>query len=299
MKENKGDSFMRHRLNDHTAKKLGLKINKSKRYRLNKQQYKILKGLDTYGIRRLFYDIETSPMKVFSWRIGSKINLSHQNIIEPWKIICISYKWEGQEKVHSIKWDKDQCDKTLVEKFVKILNQADEICAHNGDRFDIKKIRTRAILHNVPMKPKYRSIDTLKKAKSHFSFNSNSLNSLAMDLGLGEKLKHTGFDMWVDVLNKDKDALKLMIEYCNKDVVLLEDVFFALQNYITHNTNVSTHNDGLKCACPNCASEDVTLNRNNFTALGTIKREMFCNSCGYVYETSNSAYKIFMKYRKK
>lgn len=299
IRENVGDSFMRYRLNNHTALKLGLKLNKSMRYRLNKSQYKKLKDLDTYGIKRLFYDIETSPMVVYSWRIGYKLSLSHDNIINDWKVICISYKWEDEDKVYNLKWDKNQCDKKIIEKFVKVLDEADEIVAHNGDRFDIKKLRTRAILHRIPMKPNYRSLDTLKKAKSHLSFNSNGLNSIAKDLGVGEKLAHTGFKMWVDVLNKDKEALKMMCDYCNVDVVVLEDVYHALQSYIKHNTNVSTHNGGLKCACPNCASEDIILNKNNFTSLGTIKREMFCKSCGYVYETSNTAYKNFIELNRK
>ena len=66
---------------------------------------------------------------------------------------------------------------------------------------------------------------------------------------------------------------------------------------LTHNTNVSTHNGGYKCSCPSCGSEDVELNKNNFTALGTIKREMNCKTCGYNYETSNSAYRTFIEHK--
>ena len=80
----------------------------------------------------------------------------------------------------------------------------------------------------------------------------------------------------------------------NYAIVVLEDVFLTMQNYIKHNTHVGTHNGGVKCSCPNCASEEVVLFKNAFTALGTIKRVMKCNVCGYVYETSNSAYRNFI-----
>ena len=295
---NKGTNVGRYQINDFTALKLGVKkLNKDKRYRLTPEQTKEYLNLDQHKIKRLFYDIETSPMIAYTWRIGYDLNLNHTNIISDWKIICVSYKWEGSDKVHNLKWDKNQDDKELVRKFVDILNQADEIVAHNGDRFDIKKIRTRAVLQGVPMKPKYRSLDTLKKAKAHFSFNSNGLNNLAKDLDVGEKMPHTGFQMWKDVLEGSKSALKMMCDYCNVDVIVLEDVYLAMQNYILHNTNVSTHNGGYKCSCPNCGSEDIELNKNNFTALGTIKREMNCKTCGYNYETSNSAYRTFIEHK--
>ena len=123
-------------------------------------------------IRRLFFDIETAPMIVYSWRVGWKLTIPTDNIIEDWRVICISYKWEGEDKVHTLDWGKEMCDKKLLEEFIKIANQSDEMVAHNGDRFDIKKIRTRCIYHRIPMFPDYKSLDTLKKAKSGFNFNS-------------------------------------------------------------------------------------------------------------------------------
>ncbi len=37
-------------------------------------------------------------------------------------------------------------------------------------------------------------------------------------------------------------------------------------------------------------SDKPTLLKNNVTAAGTIKRQMECESCEYVYEISNSSY---------
>lgn len=298
MKLNKGNSKNRYRLQDKVAVKLGLTLNSHRRYRLNKKQMKELMELDMQPIKRLFFDIETSPMVVYSWRVGYNIKLDYDNIIDDWKIICICYKWEGEDKVHSLEWDSKQDDKKMLEEFVKVLNQADEVSAHNGDRFDIKKVRTRCIYHGIPMRSKYRTFDTLKKARSHFSFNSNRLDYIAKFLGVGAKLEHEGFQMWVKCLQGDAEALKKMVEYCVMDIVVLEDVFFAIQNYTKNNTHVGTANGGLKCSCPNCGSEDIELLRNNYTAMGTIKRLMECNVCGYEYETSNSAYRTYLELRK-
>jgi len=293
----KKNKSRRYRLKPHTAEKLGLTINKGNRYRLNKEQEKQLFNLDQEKINRLFFDIETSPMIVYSWRVGYKLNIPTENIIEDWKIICISYKWEGEDKVKNLTWDKNQCDKQMLIDFIKIANQADEIIAHNGDRFDIKKLRTRCIYHRIPMFPNYRSLDTLKKAKSSFNFNSNRLDYIARFLGVGQKVEHEGFNMWVKCLKGDKQSLKDMVYYCDGDIVVLEDVYFVLQNYIKHNTHTGVNNGKLKASCPNCGSEDVLLLKNNFTATGTIKRQMECNSCGYVYEISNSSYKNLIQHK--
>lgn len=285
----------RKRLNPYIAKKLGLTINNSNRYELKPFQLKQLYGLDQEKIKRLFFDIETSPMIVYTWRTGYKLDIGTDNIIEDWKIICISWKWEGEDKVYNLKWDNSKCDKKMLQKFIKVTNQADELIAHNGDKFDIKKIRTRCIFHRIPMFPNYRTLDTLKKSKSIFNFNSNRLDYIAKFLGVGQKIQHEGFNMWVKCMQGDKEALNKMVEYCDGDIVVLEDVWFVLQDYIKNNTHIGAHNLKLKASCPTCGSEDITLIKNNFTALGTIKRLLECNSCGYVYEISNSAWRTFVE----
>lgn len=289
------ENFTRVKLNHKIATSLGLKPQNTHTYALNKEQYKKYSELDIAPIKRLFFDIETSPMIVYSWRTGYKLNIPTDNIIEDWKVMCISYKWENEDKVYHLTWDKNKCDKQMLIDFVKIMNEADECIAHNGDRFDIKKIRTRCIYHRIPMLPKYRTLDTLKKSRSSFVFDSNRLDYIAKYLKVGSKLEHDGFDMWVSCMKGDKKAMKKMLEYCDRDVVVLEDVYLAIQNYITNNTHAGVHNGKLKASCPNCSSEDVNLYKTNLTAKGTIKRLMECNTCDYHYEISNRDWRNFIE----
>ena len=286
----------RYRLPPETAKRLGLDPrDNNNKYTLTIQQEAILFGYDQEKIKRLFFDIETSPMIVYSWRTGWKLNIPTDNIIEDWKIICISYKWESEDKVHTLTWDENKCDRQMLIDFIKIMNEADECIAHNGDRFDVKKIRTRCIYHRIPMFPKYRTLDTLKKARSGFNFNSNRLDYIAKFLGVGAKLEHEGFNMWVKCMQGDEQALKDMVKYCEMDIIVLEDVFLTLQNYTLNNTHVGSHNGKLKASCPSCGSEDIALLKNSFTAKGTIKRVMECSPCGYTYETTNTAWRQFLE----
>lgn len=247
-------------------------------------------------IKRLIWDIETSPNVVYAWRIGWNITLQPQDIIKERAIISIAYKWEHEDKVHTLTWDKNQCDKKMLQEFVKVLHEADESVAHNGNRFDSKWIRTRCIYHGIPTFPKYKSLDTLLKAKQGFNFNSNKLDYIAKFLGVGAKLQHEGFSMWKKIIeDNDQEALQRMLDYNIVDVQVLEDVFHALQHYIQPETHVGVITGKAKFSCPICGSEDVSLLKNNVTAKGTVQRLMQCNECGYTYNISNSAYKLFIE----
>lgn len=180
--------------------------------------------------KRLFFDLEVSANIVFSWRIGDKVSLPHDSIIKERAIICVCWKWEGEDTVHSIEWNNG-CDRELVKKFAKIIDSADEVIGQNSDRFDIKWLRARCLYHNVPVKVKFNSIDTLKMAKAGFYFNSNKLDYMGQFMGLGKKIK-TEPDLWKDItLNNCKVAMKKMVAYCKQDVNLLEKVYMRLQDF--------------------------------------------------------------------
>lgn len=180
---------------------------------------------------KLFFDIEVSPNVVFSWRIGYDINLTHENIIQERAIICIGYKWEHESKVHSLEWDNGD-DEEMLREFAKIIDSADEIVGQNSDRFDVKWLRTRCLFHEIPISPKFYSIDTLKFAKSGFNFNSNKLDYMGEFLGVGRKIR-TEYDLWKNItLENCKESLTLMVDYCKQDVLLLEKVYNKLKNYV-------------------------------------------------------------------
>ena len=245
-------------------------------------------------IKRLFFDIETSPVFGWFWRTGKQY-VNYQQVLQDKRIICISYKWQYEDEVHTLKWNKGN-DKKLLKKFIKILGEADEIVAHNGDRYDIKEIRTRAIQEGELMFPKYRTFDTLKKARKYFNFHSNKLDYLGEVLDVGRKLDHEGIKLWLAVCDGDEFALKKMIEYCEQDVILLEDVFHVLSPYIDHNTNHAVQEGGYsdKWKCPNCTSDKVQLSHTDTTPLGYIRRNMKCRVCKKQYTVSNKTYLNFL-----
>ena len=236
--------------------------------------------------KRLFFDIETSPNIVFSWRVGYKIRINHENIIKERAIINICYKWAGQKTVHSLTWDKNQNDKQMLKKFLKVFNEADEVISHNGNRFDIRWVRTRCIKHGIKMMPNPVSIDTLQSARLGFNFNSNSLNYIAKFLGLGEKLHHEGFNMWKNiVLKNDKQALVAMVRYCKQDVVLLERVWDKMNSYVKAKSSIA---DTTRM-CPEC-NGNMKISKHRITAAGHKQVQLQCEDCGKYHTPARSRY---------
>lgn len=229
--------------------------------------------------RRLFFDIETSPNIGLFWEAGYKKNITTDNIIRERAIICICYKWEEEREVHSLQWDSKQCDKTMLQKFILVANQASEMVGHNGDKFDLAWIRTRCLFHQIDMFPSYITIDTLKIARSKFRFQSNRLNYIADFLGIGQKIK-TEFSLWKDILlNKDKDAMEKMIKYCKKDVILLESVFKKLRPHMISKTHYGVIFGEDRGSCPECGSDDLIINLKRTTASGLKKIQYKCKTC--------------------
>jgi hypothetical protein len=249
-------------------------------------------------IKRLFFDIETSFVQGWFWRTGWKQRVGVWQIKVPKKIICISYKWQHEEKVRNFKWDKNQDDKALLQKFIQVLGDADEAIGHNIDKFDIKEIRTRCIKQDVLMFPTYRTLDTYKKAKRFFSFESNSLDFIARELKVGRKIE-TDKTLWERIIyHKCPKALKEMVTYCNGDVLLNEDVFTAMMPYIDHNTNFAVLKGKDKWHCPECSGGNVVLSHTDTTPMGYVKRHMKCNDCRKFFKVSNKTYLRYLKGRK-
>jgi DNA polymerase elongation subunit (family B) len=237
--------------------------------------------------RRLYFDIEVSANIGLFWQSGYKLQIATENIIKERAVICICYKWEDDNNIYYLQWDKKQCDKKLLQDFINVANTADELVGHNGDKFDLSWIRTRCLFHNIQMFPSYNTIDTLKVARSKFRFNSNRLDYIGKFLGLGQK-NHTNFDLWKDIMLKnDKTAMNTMIDYCIQDVVLLEKVHKALSNHIPAKTHYGVIFGQDKGSCPECGSDDLVINNRRVTAAGTKKIQFICKTCNKMHSKTD------------
>lgn len=241
--------------------------------------------------RILIYDIETSFNIGWFWRTGYKLNITPAQIIKERAIICISYKWLGDNQVYNLVWDKNQDDRFLLEQFIEVMNEADMLVAHNGDRFDLKWIKTRALMHRLPMLIDYPQFDTLKVAKKKFNFQSNTLDYISKILGAGGKIK-TNIDLWIDIiLKKDKKALQDMLDYCDEDVRQLEHVYSIIAGWENPKFHLGVLQGKTKQTSPISGGVNIELVKSVTTNRGTVKHIMKDLDNRRLFEMSESNYK--------
>jgi len=142
----------------------------------------------------------------------------------------------------------------------KLLDEADIVIAHFGDKFDIPILNTRAIIHGLSPYSSIKSIDTKKVVSSTFKFPSNKLDALATYFGLEGKLK-SGFNLWKSCLQGSDHTrqvhLDKMFIYNIQDVKLLEEIYLILRPWIKSHPNVGLYIESDTTVCSNCGSKHI------------------------------------------
>lgn len=226
----------------------------------------------------LLFDIETSPNISYTWH--GKYDQTVIDFKKEWELLSFGYKWLDEKTVHCITRNnfKDKTDKSLTKALWKIIDEADIIIAHNGLAFDIKKSNAKFIEHGLTPPSPYKVVDTLKVARNKFKFNSNRLNDLGRYLGVGEKVKTGGFDLWLGCMANKAASWKLMVKYNKQDVLLLERVYKKLLAWITNHPNLTLFTHKL-ASCTKCGSDKLHA-RGTLVTQSTVYHRFQCQSCG-------------------
>lgn len=228
----------------------------------------------------LLFDLETAPSLGWVW---AKWETNVLDFEQEWYILSFVAKWKDGKYITCALPDfkgytkHPENDKQLVKKLWKLFDEADVIIAHNGDNFDIKKANARFAYYNMKPPSPYKTIDTLKVARRHFSFTSNKLDDLSKYLGYGRKLVHTGFNLWQRCMKGDPKAWKKMVRYNKRDVELLEKIYLHFRPWIDNHPNLNLLNDTTR-TCPNCGG---VIKRQGFRISRVSKFQRYkCMSCG-------------------
>ena len=117
----------------------------------------------------LMVDIETAPNIGYIWRLWQEV-CSMDMIAEDWYILCWCAKWVGDDHMyssalpdHNLYLKDPKNDIEVMKDLYTLLDQADIVCGHNAAKFDIKKINTRFLVHNIA--------EEIKKYTKNFKIN--------------------------------------------------------------------------------------------------------------------------------
>lgn len=238
--------------------------------------------------RVLLFDIETSPLVAAVWGIWG-VNVPH--IFQEWSMLSYAWCWLDDPENVQVRglpdFTKRTQHKRLARELHALFDEADVIIAHNGDKFDIRKSNTMFIEAGLTAPRPYKTIDTLKIARQKFAFTSNRLDDLGQYLGVGEKLRHEGMQLWIKCMDNQPEAWQRMLAYNVQDVHLLHDVYWKLLTggWIDRHPNMAAISKDPE-ACPKCIIRPTNIKRDGIRARNTYQVQEFkCLNCNsYFHE---------------
>src|SRR5574343_2111727 len=171
-------------------------------------------------MRVLLLDIETAPNLAYVWGLWDQ-NVGINQIVNSGYVLCWSAKWLDEEPVIFDSINKSG-EVSMLKHIHNLLNESDVVVTHNGVKFDLPTLNKEFLIKGFDPPSPYKQVDTLTNCRRLYRFESNKLQYVAQQLGLGSKVDHSGFELWVNAMKNDPAAWEEMERYNRQDVVLLE-----------------------------------------------------------------------------
>lgn len=223
----------------------------------------------------LLLDIETSPNKAFVWGLWDQ-NIGTNQIIDSSEVMCWSAKWLGEKEVmFDATWKSGK--KRMLRRIRDLINEADVVVHYNGKKFDIPVLNRAFLLQKMAPPSPYKQVDLLKVSRSEFKFQSHKLDFVSKTLGHGGKVKHEGFQLWVDCMNGVPEAHRKMEKYNKGDVEQLEKVYYDFRPWIKNHPNHGLYSG--TAVCTHCGSSNYQARGLARTKSVTYQRYQ-CKACG-------------------
>lgn len=232
----------------------------------------------------LILDIETAPIRAYVWGIWNQ-NIGTNMIESDWFCLTWAAKWLFEDKVYSGKCTPKEVikqeDKRIIKGIWELVNQADIVIAHNGEKFDIPKLNSRFIINGLNPPLPYQQIDTLKHIRRQFGFTSNKLDYVNKLLNLQRKTETGGFELWERCMKGEQDALDLMEKYNINDVRILEETYLHIRAWIKPHPNMGLFIlDETQSRCPSCGSADLQSEGKGYNTTANVYEQYRCSNCG-------------------
>lgn len=224
----------------------------------------------------LLFDIETTPISAYTWGLW-KQDIGLNQIQASTEVMCFGARWYGEKKTifKSVHHDGKE---EMLKEIHRLMDEADALLGWNSAAFDVKHLNREFIENGMLPPSPSKDIDLMKVVKSQFRFPSNKLDYVAQKLGVGAKVKHSGFDLWLKCMAGDNKAWAEMKKYQIQDVALLVELYEKLLPWIKSHPDRALHDD-IQDGCVNCAS--INLERRGTAVSSTGRYQRYhCQDCG-------------------
>jgi uncharacterized protein YprB with RNaseH-like and TPR domain len=223
----------------------------------------------------LHLDIETTPILAYTWGLWDQ-NIGINQIVKTTEMMCFGARWNDKKQV-IFKSAFHDGKEAMLNELHALMNEADVLVGWNSAAFDHKHINREFLEAGLRPPSPTKDLDLMSVVKSNFKFPSNKLDYVAQQLGVGAKVKHSGFDLWLKCMDNDSKAWAEMKKYQIQDVNLLVDLYPILLPW-ADGPNLAAYN-GLETSCVACGSVNIEESGVSVGTTGTYPRYV-CNDCG-------------------
>lgn len=213
--------------------------------------------------------------------------------------VCISAKIYGEKKIYTFstlqdrkpgkKWNWHD-DKNVMKRWAKFVASVDCLVAHYGDKFDKPYLNSRMLFHHLPPIPNIQTIDTWRVPRFRMKLKRNTLANVADFLGIPIQKTPLEYKIWRDAKLGDLKATKYIIEHCEQDVLVLEQVYERLRpliyNHPATDENFPVHAPGrgrfFEMTCPTCGATGGLISHGRRITQGGkyVAQRLTCTKCG-------------------
>ncbi len=224
------------------------------------------------SIKTLVLDLENSYLLTGNWGLFNQ-NMGIDQILDAGRVLCFAAKWLDKKDIIFAKMEEPHA----IHLIHALLDEADAVVTFNGKRHDVPLLNREFLKAGLGPPSPFKHIDLIETIKKQFKFPSNKLDWLLRELGLGKKLEHEGFPLWVKVMQGDKKAWETMRKYNIDDTKLTEKLYRRITGWIVSHPNHALYVAG-GVRCPNCGSKHV--HQRGFYNTQTQRYKRFqCQDC--------------------
>ena len=193
--------------------------------------------------------------------------------------ICAAAKWyDDTGAMFAAEWEGGY--EEFLHQTWEWYHEADIIVGHNVDRFDSKHLRGGWLEMGWSPPSPWKTVDTLKVARSELAFESNTLDALCKRLGVKAKTDKYDADIAHAALAGDEKAQRKLKAYNIGDIRATEAVYDRLRPYMSRHPHIAMFT-GDEWGCPNCGYQNLSNNRQGEArTFVQAYRQYQCVKCG-------------------